>query len=157
PHYRQGLSRVFGKSVEELGLLKHLSDPDGQEMDTFTSQPEPLPFWNVPVSFHTCLGRSQEIAAVCSLLKQAHVRLHTILGPGGIGKTRLTVEIAEQMRQYFVDGVCYVSLVVLNDPDLVLSMIAQELNIQENGKQVLVGILQNFLAKKQFLLIADSF
>src|SRR5258708_502588 len=157
PHYRRELSRVFGKSIEELGLLEHSSMLHGQETISPPNEQRSVPVWKVPAAFHACIGRSQEIAAICALLKRTDVRLLTILGPGGIGKTRLAVEIAEQMRNHFVDGISYVSLATLNDPALVLPAIAQGLDIQENGEKALKEADKRFLFGKQFLLIADSF
>src|SRR5258708_4032871 len=89
PHYILGLCHVFGKSVEELGLLKQLSRLSGQESTSQTSQNEASPLWKVPSSFTSCIGRIQEIGAICKLLQQTDVRCLTIRGPGGIGKTRL--------------------------------------------------------------------
>ena len=157
PHYRRELARVFGKSMEELGLLEHSSRPAELEKRSPASKQESSPVWNVPHSFTSCVGRTQEIAEICALLERPEVRLLTILGPGGIGKTRLAQEIAGQMRTYFASGVCFVSLTATTEPALVLPAIAQELDIQEYGNETLSARLRSFFREKRFLLILDGF
>jgi predicted ATPase/transcriptional regulator with XRE-family HTH domain len=158
PHYRRELCRVFGKSMEELGLLIPSARAQTPRM-----APPPLtlskltPFWNVPASFTPCLGRTQEITALTALLGRADLRLLTVLGPGGSGKTRLVEEVAQQMRARFAGGVCFVSLHALGDASLVLPAIAQELHIQESGNETLLARLHSLLLGKELLLILDGF
>ena len=61
--------------------------------------------WNIPITFTSMIGREQEVGAICALLLRPDVRLLTLLGPGGIGKTRLILQVATQMRERFTDGV----------------------------------------------------
>ncbi len=157
PHYVQELCRAFGKSAEELGLLKRLSRQSAQEGVSQMDRYEVSPLWNVPSSFAPCIGRTQEIAAICSRLKQVGMRWLTVLGPGGIGKTCLVADVANEMREYFADGICFVSCAALPDSSLVLYAIAQELGIQENGEKTLLECIRSFLLTKDFLLILDSF
>jgi predicted ATPase/DNA-binding CsgD family transcriptional regulator len=103
------------------------------------------------------IGREQEVAAICALLHQPHVRLLTLTGAGGIGKTRLAFEVAIQMRDRFADGVCFVSLAPIRDPRLMISTIAHELGIQEVGTQPLLEAVKSFLRDKQLLLLLDNF
>src|SRR5687767_3567636 len=77
------------------------------------------------------IGRERQIAQACALLGNEAVRLLTLTGPGGIGKTRLALAIAEALRNEFPDGVYYVSLAPLTDPTLVLPAIAQNLGVRE--------------------------
>ncbi len=118
---------------------------------------ENRPIWNVPPSFTTFIGREQEVAALCSMLKREHIRLITLLGPGGIGKTRLSLHIAEQMRDVFANGVCFVPLADVTSPDLTMLMIAQMLGIQKSRERPLVEQIRAFLQDKHILLILDSF
>jgi predicted ATPase len=157
PHYRRELCRVFGKSMEELGLLAPHTRAETPSLASPNSLPEFAPFWNVPDSFAPCLGRTQELAALCALLRRTDLRLLTVLGPGGIGKTRIAEEVAQQMRAHFAGGVCFVSLHALSDASLVLSAIAQELHIQERGTETLFARLRSLLLGTRLLLILDGF
>lgn len=157
PHYVRELCRVFERSAEELGLLKQPSRSDGLGDISQTDQREAAAFWQVPALFSSCIGRTQEIETICALLKQSDVRWLTILGPGGMGKTRLVIETANQIREYFADGVCYVSCTALTDPSLVFYTIAGGLGVQENGDKVLIDHVKDILQAKNFLLIMDGF
>jgi predicted ATPase len=89
--------------------------------------------WKVPPAFTPLIGREHEVASVCTLLKRSDVRLLTLSGAGGVGKTRLSWKVAEELREYFTDGICFVHLAAVSDPQLVVPTIAQELGIQEIG------------------------
>ncbi len=87
----------------------------------------------LPVYLTPLLGREQEVQEVCSLLQRPEVRLLTLTGPGGIGKTRLSVQVATQLAGYFSDGVYFVPLASVSNPDLVIPTIAQVLGLREVG------------------------
>ncbi|MBO0789775.1 MAG: helix-turn-helix domain-containing protein, partial [Ktedonobacteraceae bacterium] len=129
PHYRRELCRIFEQSAEELGLLKQTT-PEQIAPPVPNSQPGSL--WKVPSSFTSFVGREHEVTTICSLLDRSDVRLVTLLGPGGVGKTRLSIQIAAQMQDHFVDGICFVSLATVRDPLLMAPTIAKALGIQEN-------------------------
>ena len=80
---------------------------------------------NLPAQLTPLIGRAHEVAAACTLLRQSEVRLLTLTGTGGVGKTRLGLQIATELREDFADGICLVSLAPISDPDLVLPTIAQ--------------------------------
>src|ERR1700694_3688438 len=115
------------------------------------------PIWKMPTLFTSFIGREQDVADICALLKQPEVRLLTLLGPGGIGKTRLGVRVATEMRDYFVDGVCFVHLAAIYDPKLVISAIAEELEIREVGVQALIEQVKLAIGDKHLLLVLDNF
>jgi serine/threonine protein kinase len=115
------------------------------------------PFWKVPTSLIPLVGREQDVVSVCELLSCPEVRLLTLLGAGGIGKTRLSMQVASQLRDHFSDGICFVGLAPLSDPSLVLSSIAHELGLQEAGARPLVETVKDWLRDKQFLLLRDNF
>jgi len=85
------------------------------------------------------------------------VRLITLLGTGGVGKTRLSIQVAMEIRAYFVDGVCFVSLATINDPELVMSTIARGLGIQDAGPQLVFAQVKDFLRTRHCLLLLDNF
>jgi predicted ATPase/DNA-binding CsgD family transcriptional regulator len=128
---------------------------EGSWESTIGQKQEPL--WNVPTSLTSIIGREEEITSICALLALPDVRLLTILGPGGIGKTRLGIEVMTRVRALFVDGVCYVALASIKDPSQVLLAIAQALDIPKMEAQPLLHLVTDSLCKKRILLLLDNF
>jgi predicted ATPase len=117
--------------------------------------PHNLPF--LPAPF---VGRKNELSEISGMLRRANLRLLTLTGPGGVGKTRLAVSIATSLRQDFAHGVCFVSLAALHDPALVVSTIIQALGLKEAAKlppDQLIPTLKAFLQDKHLLLVLDNF
>ncbi|GHO90357.1 hypothetical protein KSF_004050 [Reticulibacter mediterranei] len=113
--------------------------------------------YSLPVPLTSFFGREQDIAAVCSLLGRPEVRLLTLLGTGGVGKTRLSLQIATRLNEDCTRQVCFISLGETNDPELVLPTIAKALGLQELGSQPILEYLQAFLKEKHLLLLLDNF
>jgi predicted ATPase/DNA-binding NarL/FixJ family response regulator len=111
----------------------------------------------LPSPLTSLIGREPEIAAVTVLLAHPHVRLLTLTGTGGVGKTRLALAIAARMHDVFPDGVSFVSLAALRDASLVLPTIAQAQGLQGTGSQSLALSLQATLGEKRCLLVLDNF
>jgi len=97
------------------------------------------------------------VAAVQQLLLQEQVGVLTLTGPGGIGKTRLALQVAAHLLDHFVDGVYFISLAPIRDPDLVASAIAQSLGVPEAPGRSLQESLHEYLRDKQLLLVLDNF
>src|SRR6266576_2396220 len=112
---------------------------------------------NLPAQLTPLIGREQEVTAVDTLLRHPEVRLLTLMGPGGVGKTRLGLEIAAELLDDYPDGVCFVSLAPISDPHLVVPTIAQALGIKEAGEQPVANLLQASLQDKRLLLLLDNF
>src|SRR5215470_15908010 len=92
---------------------------------------------NLPVQLTSFIGREQELTAVGHLLRHENVRLLTLTGPGGVGKTRLALQVAAELSDRFADGVFFVNLAQVRDPVLVIHAIAQTLGIREGSGQSL--------------------
>ena len=113
--------------------------------------------YNLPMQLTPLIGREREVAAACALLQRPEVRLLTIVGTGGIGKTRLGLHIASELIDAFSDGVCLILLASISDPDLVVSTLCQTLGVKEVGGEPLVDLLINYLQNKDLLLVLDNF
>jgi predicted ATPase/serine/threonine protein kinase len=115
---------------------------------------------NLPVQQAGFVGREKEIAAVKELLLRRDVRLVTITGPGGIGKTRLVVQVASGLVEHFLGGTHFVALSPIADPGLIASVILQTLGIREAGGQSPLEILKKNLqdsSRQPMLLVLDNF
>ena len=119
--------------------------------------PESTPKHNLPLPPTSLVGRQADVAKAVELMLCPNVRLLTLTGPGGVGKTRLALHIATEMLEIYPDGVCFVSLAHLREPDLLLSTIAHALSLKEHGNRSLLSLLQAALQGKQFLLLLDNF
>src|SRR6266516_1265668 len=112
---------------------------------------------NLPVQLTPLIGREQEIAATCALLRRPEVRLVTLTGTGGIGKTRLALQVATNLLREFANDICFVPLASISDPDLVIPTIAQTFDLKETAAQPLLDLLKAFLQDKHLLLVLDNF
>jgi predicted ATPase/DNA-binding SARP family transcriptional activator len=101
-------------------------------------------------------GREQELEHASALLRRPHVRLLTLIGTGGIGKSRLAIELAGAVADVFRDGVCEVPLASIADPELVLPAIARALDVAPLNGEVTAG-LRRYLRDRQMLLVLDNF
>jgi predicted ATPase len=154
-----------GVSLRDLGeyRLKDLSRPERLAMlviDGLASEFPPLRTLdavpnNLPTQLTTFLGRQRELEEASALLEQA--RLLTLTGPGGTGKTRLSLQLAADVTERFRDGVFFVPLGALGEPDLVLPTIAQALGMSDPGGGGALERLGDQLAGKQVLLVLDNF
>jgi predicted ATPase/serine/threonine protein kinase len=115
---------------------------------------------NLPVQRTGFVGREKEVAAAKELLLRQDVRLVTVTGPGGIGKTRLAVQVARGLVEHFPGGTHFVSLSSISDPGLIASVIVQTLGIREAGGQSPLEILKENLQDSRrapMLLLLDNF
>lgn len=138
-------------------LLPHSFFAPSEEAEALQTILKPGPMWKVPTIFTPLIGRENEVAESCALLKEPAVRLITLLGTGGIGKTRLCFQLAREIQPYFADGICFIPLAPVNQPDLVVPTIARELGIQRIGAQPIFEQVKVALRNRHFLLLLDNF
>ena len=112
---------------------------------------------NLPYPTTALVGRAREVADVQAMLLRPEVRLLTLTGAPGVGKTRLALEAATALRRAFADGVFFVALAPLSDPGLVLATVAHALHVGTAGRQPLGERLGRYLRSRQILLVLDNF
>jgi len=116
--------------------------------------PAVSPQHNFPIQLTSFIGRSHELATIAAMLAEA--RLLTLTGPGGTGKTRLALRLAEDVLDQFPAGVWVVELAPLADPALIVPAIATVLDVREDPGRPLLTTLSNYLREKQPLLVLDN-
>jgi predicted ATPase len=156
-----------GTSLRDLGerRLKDLSRserifqlmaPDLQSqfppLRTLESYPNNLPAQPTPL-----IGREREVEEVRERLRSTELRLLTLTGPGGTGKTRVGLQAAAELADEFEDGVFFVALAAIADPALVAPTIARTLGLTESANQSPEDLLKGYLRNRQTLLVLDNF
>ena len=111
----------------------------------------------LPASLTPLLGREREVQEIVDLLGRAAVRLLTLTGPGGIGKTRLGIEAAREAGGHFPEGVAFVALAPLGDAALVMPTVSRALGVREAADVRPLEVLCQYLREREFLLVLDNF
>jgi non-specific serine/threonine protein kinase len=126
------------------------------EASTGASEPRPN---NLPVQRTAFIGREREAISLRRLLGREDVQLITLTGPGGIGKTRLALQVAADAAPEFPGGICFVPLAAVSDPGLIASTIAQALGVRETGNQSPQESLKEYVSGLglPMLLVLDNF
>jgi predicted ATPase/DNA-binding SARP family transcriptional activator len=138
---------------EHVFQLLHAELPtDFPPLQSLATRPNNLPAQPTPL-----IGREVEQEVVRRLLGREEVRLVTLTGPGGTGKTRLGLQVAAELLEAFADGAYFVDLAPIRDPELVLPTIAQALGVREAEGRPLRESLKDYLREKQLLLLLDNF
>lgn len=121
------------------------------------SSPIPRRLRPLPVGTTSLVGREAEVRDVAGLVERAEVRLVTLTGPGGVGKTRLAVAVGERLRNRYGDNMAFVPLAAVGDPELVLDAIARSVGADLGGAEAPLEVLAEWFGEDQILLIVDNF
>ena len=150
--YARGLAELVA-ALQALPILP----PDGERpgMPVTPLAPRaPVPRHNLPPTLTSLIGREAERDKVLSLL--AHERLVTLIGAGGVGKTRLALAVATELVGHYADGVWLVEFAPLADPALAVGAAAQALGVREKPGRPLLATLTDHLKDKELLLVLDN-
>src|SRR5579872_2145273 len=151
-------------SIRDLGShrLRDLSNPENVHQLVAPDIPLEFPPLrsldavpnNLPVQVTSFRGREQDMAEISAALKST--RLLTLFGAGGVGKTRLALQVAAELLDQFPDGIWYLELAPINDPDLIPTVIAGSVGAPEASGRSISEALLNFLKRKHMLLLLDN-
>jgi predicted ATPase/DNA-binding XRE family transcriptional regulator len=157
----------YQATIHALAMALQLSKPERAALEaavtrsraprplaTVTPVPTPARLPHPPTPL---VDRVEELATAQALLHSDAVRLLTLTGPAGVGKSRLALQVAASMRTTFPVGVWFVDLAPLHDPELVLSTIAQALEVQARDHQMVPEALRAALGERQVLVVLDNF
>ncbi len=156
------------RQIAEL-LAEHLNIPTdqrpafvsfarGEATDSATPWGTPFhPLTNLSPQLTALIGREADVTAIRKRLLQSESRLLTLVGPPGVGKTRLALQVAADVLDAFVDGVFVVALAPISDATLLPATIASTLGVQESGQQTPLERLKLYLRDRHMLLVLDNF
>jgi predicted ATPase/DNA-binding CsgD family transcriptional regulator len=115
------------------------------------------PRLRLPLPLAPLIGREREITQLRQILHRPEVRLVTITGPGGVGKTSLALQVAHELGNSFPDSIYFISLAAIRDPTLIIPTIAQALGLAESPNRLLFDSLKEYLRERRMLLLIDNF
>jgi predicted ATPase/DNA-binding winged helix-turn-helix (wHTH) protein len=154
--YLHALRKVLGTTSDDRPLIETLRRR-GYRFNGVVSILDSFPSVSTIGPSRLVVGREDEIAQVCELLRREDVRLLTLTGVGGVGKTTLAKVVAHLLRDDFEGGVVFVELAGITNAELVPSSIAAALGIKESGERPIVDVLNESLQNRRVLLVLDNF
>ena len=145
-----------GRELQQLESAVLAHDPVLDLLLAEPARPRPVAVPPLPAPANPLIGREPELDAAAALLGDPGVRMITLTGPGGIGKTRLALELARREGGRFADGPRLVPLGTIDDPERVMPEIARALEIPEEDGKPPLQALAGFLAEREFLIVVDN-
>jgi predicted ATPase len=112
---------------------------------------------DLPAQLTSFVGRERELAELRGWLTDPETRLVTLTGPGGVGKTRLALQVARALAPAFLDGLRFVDLTAVTEPDRMLPALAQTLELQESGERPIRETIRTYLRNRAMLIVLDNF
>jgi predicted ATPase/class 3 adenylate cyclase len=146
------------KDIADMMRLYQLVIPDlPTDFPPLATYSSHQPFQNLPTPTTSFVGREKEVSTVTERLRQRDIRLLTLIGTGGVGKTRLALQAAAELNDSFTDGICFVALEQISDPEGVIPAIAQAMQVQEEKDVRLFEQLIDVMRDRSLMLILDNF
>ena len=156
--YLKRYHSVFGVSLPvEVKYLNIIGEPGEVEKVGVGIVHHTIPKHNIPPESTPFIGRDKELKTITELFQREDVRLVTLTGPGGTGKTRLALQSVKNLMDYFIDGIFFIDLAPLREPESVLASIASTIGLRETSSRSLIDELKTKLQKKKLLLFLDNF
>jgi predicted ATPase/transcriptional regulator with XRE-family HTH domain len=153
-------SAVYPHTARQIAAALGLQNDAKHRFEALASGrsagPLQAPAGALPIPPTPLLGRADEVAKIVAASNDAGVRLLTLTGPGGVGKTRLALAVAAVQQMSFPDGVFFVALGEVHDPELVAPAIAKSLGVVEIGQGIPL-LIERWLAGRQALIVLDTF
>ncbi len=139
-----------------LGSLPQAAPAPHRPPAWFARPDEPPRVQPAPLPLTRLVGREREVGEACALLRRGEARLLTLTGPGGVGKTRLALDVAREAAPDFADGVAFVDLAPVRDSALLASVVARAVGLKPTGDQPLADQLRHHLSRRDLLLVLDN-
>ncbi len=151
------MADVLAISLEERTAFVAFARRAGVRSPAPSVPVQNIPFYNLPPQITSFVGRVDDVAHIAETLGNADCRLVTLVGPGGIGKTSLALQVAHEQSANFVDGAYFVALAPIRSADLLAVAIGSALNLSFYGHEIPAIQLLNYLRNKAILVVLDNF
>ncbi|MEM8858642.1 MAG: LuxR C-terminal-related transcriptional regulator, partial [Chloroflexota bacterium] len=133
--------------AREMGLIGENEEPQGNKS----------PRVELPVTTGPFIGRDQDIADLTELIRKPEIRLISVIAAGGMGKSRISLELGHQLQAQFKHGAVFFDLTSLNDPNDVAELVLNSFGLKANSKQGIEDLVVDYCREKEMLLIFDNF